>query len=235
MAKINWQKRSDNLEVMDDLNCSGAVVFQTLKELDFINKVLGGNQLSVQALGLLLKKSTEKKPVQLVDLGTGSGYMLNLFSKWAQKSGARLHLLGIDVNPHIVQMAQEMNPEYSFESLNIFSEEFLFREYDIVHASLFFHHFSQEELIDFFSKLKTRARKGIIINDLHRHPLAYHSIRLLTKAFSQSAMVKYDAPLSVLRGFKRQEWKEILEAADIRHYTIKWRWAFRWQIIIHCS
>jgi hypothetical protein len=45
-------------------------------------------------------------------------------------------------------------------------------------------------------------------------------------------MVKFDAPLSVLRGFSRREWIEILEEAGIKTYSIKWKWAFRWQVII---
>jgi hypothetical protein len=73
---------------------------------------------------------------------------------------------------------------------------------------------------------------GIVVNDLHRHWLAYHAIKILTRLFSKSAMVKYDAPLSVLRGFTRGELADILKKAGIVQYTLKWKWAFRWQIII---
>ncbi len=45
-------------------------------------------------------------------------------------------------------------------------------------------------------------------------------------------MVKYDAPLSVLRAFKKQELIEILNKAGIRDYAIRWQWAFRWQVIV---
>ena len=44
-------------------------------------------------------------------------------------------------------------------------------------------------------------------------------------------MVKYDAPLSVFRAFKRAELKEMLEATAIENFTIRWKWAFRWQVI----
>jgi hypothetical protein len=45
-------------------------------------------------------------------------------------------------------------------------------------------------------------------------------------------MVKIDAPLSVLRGFKKQELIDILKQAGITRYTLKWKWAFRWELII---
>ena len=39
---------------MDDLNCSGKVVDRTLRELDFINKWLGGDQVTLDAVDKLL-------------------------------------------------------------------------------------------------------------------------------------------------------------------------------------
>jgi hypothetical protein len=62
---------------------------------------------------------------------------------------------------------------------------------------------------------------------------AYHSIRILTSLFSKSYLVKNDAPLSVLRGFKKRELTTLLDKAGISKYTIKWRWAFRWLVIVH--
>ncbi|WP_431211923.1 hypothetical protein ACQ86N_40085 [Puia sp. P3] len=75
------------------------------------------------------------------------------------------------------------------------------------------------------------AGTGWFINDLHRHPLAWGSIRLLTRLFSGSYLVKNDAPLSVLRGFSRSEWQRILQAAGIGGYTLRWKWAFRWLVV----
>ena len=119
--------------------------------------------------------------------------------------------------------------------LNILDNSFAVLRYDVVLATLFLHHFSDRQLIEIFKSLKKQARIGIVVNDLHRHPLAYYSIKLLTVFFSKSSMVKYDAPLSVLRGFSKKELKAILELAGIKHYSITWKWAFRWQIIIPCG
>ncbi|MDB5252932.1 MAG: methyltransferase protein, partial [Flaviaesturariibacter sp.] len=78
--------------------------------------------------------------------------------------------------------------------------------------------------------LRENCCRGFFINDLHRHPLAYHSIRLLTRAFSRSYLVKNDAPLSVLRGFSRSDWLRVLGRARISPVGIQWKWAFRWLI-----
>jgi hypothetical protein len=83
--------------------------------------------------------------------------------------------------------------------------------------------------------MKETCRIGFLINDLHRHPLAFYSIKLLTQVFSKSYLVKNDAPLSVQRGFTRSEWESIFLAAGINNYSIEWRWAFRWLITYHCN
>jgi hypothetical protein len=103
---------------------------------------------------------------------------------------------------------------------------------DIIFTSLFCHHLSESDLVSLFRRMKTEARTGFFINDLHRHPLAYYSIRWITRLFSRSYLVKNDAPLSVRRGFSRSELISLLEAAGITNYSIRWRWAFRWLVIV---
>ena len=64
--------------------------------------------------------------------------------------------------------------------------------------------------------------------------IRWHIIRsvILTRLFSRSYLVKHDAPLSVLRGFKKKELEELLNKAGILNYTIHWKWAFRWLVIV---
>jgi 2-polyprenyl-3-methyl-5-hydroxy-6-metoxy-1,4-benzoquinol methylase len=157
--------------------------------------------------------------------------------KWrnAIKENRKVQLKGIDANPSVVSYAKRLahnSENLQFETINIFSSEFQKQKFDIIIATLFFHHFKEDELVSLLTSLKQQARVAIIVNDIHRHPLAYYSIKLLTTLFSKSTMVKYDAPLSVLRAFKAQELKTILEKAGIRNYSLKWKWAFRWQLII---
>tara|TARA_B110000196_G_C20704665_1_gene456868 strand:- start:137 stop:295 length:159 start_codon:yes stop_codon:yes gene_type:complete len=41
-------------------------------------------------------------------------------------------------------------------------------------------------------------------------------------------MVRHDAPLSVARGFRRQELMELAEAAGFQWTKLIWVWPFRW-------
>ena len=224
--------RAAEEEIMDDLNCSGHVLRRTLRELEIINKWLGGNRITIKSLEQLLPKNNRE--ITIVDLGCGGGDMLRIIDSWAKNKNLRLNLIGIDANPNIIAFAKrnlQAYPHIQFRTLNIFSEEFGRQQYDIVIGTLFYHHFSSDQLVHFFRKLKQQVAIGFIINDIHRHWLAYYSIKWLTQAFSKSAMVKYDAPLSVLRAFKRRELRKILDATAIENFTIRWKWAFRWQVI----
>ena len=96
---------------------------------------------------------------------------------------------------------------------------------------MFCHHFKDEELISQLQWMKENTSLGFFINDLQRNWFAYHSIKIITKSFSSSYLVKNDAPLSVARGFYKNEWIQLLEQADITNYSVKWKWAFRYLII----
>jgi 2-polyprenyl-3-methyl-5-hydroxy-6-metoxy-1,4-benzoquinol methylase len=234
----DFSKRSDGIEIMDDLNCSGDVVAQTLVELEFINKWLGGNDVTLSGLKLLSLTFPEKKDgerLKIVDLGCGGGDMLKLLSRHFRKKKQPVQLIGVDANPNIIAYAWVNSSDcldITYETLDILSNDFKFKRYDIVFATLFFHHFTSAQLIEIFTSLKKQTRVGIVINDLHRHWLAYYSIKFLTSLFSKSSMVRNDAPLSVMRGFSKNELKEILYHAGIDKYSLEWKWAFRWQLVI---
>lgn len=232
------EKRSTEPEIMDDLKCSGQVVVQTLKELEFINKWLGGNFVTLNGLDKLL--SVVEEPLQqgitIVDIGCGGGDMLKLLSKKVSHAGTIARLIGIDANEHIIAYAAEHTKSYpsiSFQAVDVLTPDFTNQQFDVIISTLFFHHFTTAQLIELFKSLKVQARIGIVVNDLHRHWFAYYSIKWLTQLFSKSAMVKYDAPLSVRRGFSRQELEYVLKQAGITEFSLTWRWAFRWQLVIH--
>lgn len=234
LSMPDFSQRSETVEIMDDLNCSGAIVDQTLAELEFINKWLGGNSVTLNGLNRILN-SCSSDSLKIADLGCGGGDMLMLVRDTLKKNNVKATLTGIDANPNIVAYAKKNAAAYAeinFKVLDVLSDQFRRESFDIVFATLFFHHFTRQQLIGLFKHLTNTTRCGVVINDLHRHPLAYYSIKFLTRTFSKSPMVVNDAPLSVHRGFTRAELEEILNAAGISSFSLKWKWAFRWQLII---
>lgn len=230
-----FSQRDDAKEILDDLEVQGEAVRQNLKELDIINTLLGGNSISVAALKTVLHSHAEKSHWKVADLGCGSGHLMLEMHKVLQQKKCTAKFTGFDANAFIVNYAQKHcadDPAIHIVCRNLLTDP-LPEVYDIIHASLFLHHFTAEELVLLLAKLKPHTATALIINDLHRHPLAYYSIKWLTGLFSKSYLVQHDAALSVAKGFKKSEWTGILERAGYKRYTIKWVWAFRHRIIIY--
>jgi 2-polyprenyl-3-methyl-5-hydroxy-6-metoxy-1,4-benzoquinol methylase len=229
------EKRSYQAELMDDLEGGGPEMARTLDELETINTLLGGYNVVTDAIKHIIKKhKLQGKPLEIADLGCGGGDMLRVLARWGRKNKLQLNLTGIDANNFIVEYAGAKSagfPEVNYRVQDIFSNEFSEKQYDIILCSLFCHHFTDEQLIDLFSRIKKQARVGVIINDLHRHWFAYYAIKYLTQVLSRSTLIRNDAPLSVARAFKRDEMAGLLQRAGIDQYHLKWMWAFRWQVI----
>ncbi|MCB2376489.1 methyltransferase domain-containing protein [Hymenobacter sp. BT635] len=226
--------RATEEELMDDLSLASDALRQNLDELETINTWLGGYRVVLDGLSRLRSRFPAGRALRLADLGSGGGDTLRHIAAWARRKSVPVELVGIDANAFMIAYAAEKAasfPEISFAQQDIFSAEFRRQHFDIITCSLFCHHFSSEALALLLRQLKAQAQIGVIINDLHRQPLAYYSIKWLTRLFRGSYLVQNDAPLSVARAFTRREWQQILAAAGIEQYTLRWCWAFRWQVI----
>ena len=54
----SFTKRSTEPEIMDDLQFAGTMMDQTLRELEIINRWLGGNAVTIDALSRTVGKAT---------------------------------------------------------------------------------------------------------------------------------------------------------------------------------
>ncbi|NDK56793.1 methyltransferase domain-containing protein [Pontibacter sp. BT213] len=222
---------------MDDLTLSGEELRQNLRELEVINNWLGGHKVVLDALDKL-SANYNNQPLTIADIGCGGGDTLTSIANWAQRKNIAVQLTGIDANDFMVNYARKHCQNYSNITIaqhDVFSQEFAHQEYDIIVCSLFCHHFTDAQLIRLFTQLYRQARVAVIINDLHRHWFAYYSIKYITRLLSGSRLVQNDAPLSVWRAFKRHELEVLLEQAGIANYSLRWMWAFRWQLVLHKS
>ncbi len=229
---IDLSKRSNLPEKMDDLNAPEKELRQNLRELEVINNLLGGYSV---VLGALNSLNLQGKKLSVMDLGCGGGDMLRAVANWAKKKNKDVKLLGIDLNPVMISYAKAASsqlPDIEFRLANVFDDKLLNEKPDIVICSLFCHHFEDEQLVALLKRMTQLADKAVIVNDLHRDSIAYYAISILTSIFSKTYMVRYDAKLSVARAFKRSEWRAILAKAGVTNYTLKWRWAWRWELII---
>ncbi len=230
---VNTKHRSKSVEIMDDLSMGGEILLKTLDQLAVINKWLGGNAITLNGIKILLKQKPVNKELTIIDLGCGGGDMLRKVADYGRKKGYSFKLIGVDANLHTIEYAKKLSQEYpeiNYLHQDVFSNEFKQLSYDIVLATLFIHHFSGTKLVGLMRMLHDNAKLGVVVNDLHRHALAYYLFKLLSITISNE-MVKQDGLTSILRGFKKDELVMISEQLNVKSY-IDWKWAFRFQWII---
>lgn len=172
------------------------------------------------------------KIIEICEIGSGGGDNLFALSKYLSKKRYKYTLTGVDMKADCINYAQNTYPDIEFIESD-FRKVNLKTKPDVFFNSLFCHHFTDESLVEMFRWMYSNSNHGFIVCDLHRHPLAYYSIKFLTMLFSKSYLVKNDAPLSVLRGFTKAEIKDLIHKAGITQYSLKWQWAFRWSLIVY--
>ena len=230
---VNTSKRSDQREIMDDFTLEGKMFRDTLDKLERINRTLGGNVVTIAGLQSILKDQPKNKEVTVIDLGCGHGDILRDIAKFGRKKGYTFKLIGIDANQDAIEYAEELSkdfPEISFATLDIFSDDFKKLDFDVVLCTLFAHHFKNEELEPFLKMLFEKAKLGVVINDLHRHKLAYYLFKLIG-LFIRNRMVREDGLTSILRAFKRKDLERLSKNINAKA-SIQWKWAFRYQWIL---
>ncbi|HEY0056525.1 MAG TPA: methyltransferase domain-containing protein [Pedobacter sp.] len=227
----DFSKRSTESEMMDDFSLGGEIINPIMDELEVVNKLLGGYSVFFDAF----KKLQLKDGMTISDWGCGGGDSLRMLALWARKKNLKLNFIGVDATATAVDYARQKAlgfPEIGFIHTDVLSDNLKKDQFDVVISSLFTHHFENESWITLIKKMLDCSKHAVIVNDLNRHWFAYHSIGVLTQLFSKSVMVKHDSKVSVLRGFTRSEIEQLLAKAGITNYQLKWKWAFRWQLIL---
>ncbi|MFT4973855.1 MAG: SAM-dependent methyltransferase [Paraglaciecola sp.] len=233
-----FKNRSTEEEIMDDFNLRGEELERTLNVIENINQWLGGDLVLLSGMKEILPKITDRKsrPITILDAGCGSGDSLRAVANWNKKRGYVLNLIGLDANEFTIEIAQKKavnHPGIQFLAQDIFLENCSFVGVDVVVCGLFMHHLTEEEQLSFLQKCFDSDVKVVLVNDLHRHWLGYYLFQLICFLFRVPHMVKYDGSISILKAFKRSDLQSLMHKAGIKNYDLRWRWAFRYQLIAY--
>lgn len=228
-----FKNRSTEKEILDDFELQGNDLTQNLRELQLVNSNLGGYSLVKEGVERIIIKKNLHGTVRIADIGCGGGDTLRELAKWGSRKNLDLELTGIDANENAISYAKgnsKTHSEIKYQKLNIFSEEFKALEYDIIMFNLFVHHFEEEQIIDFLKVCRSK-NAVVLINDLQRSALAYSLFKIGSRLFRFSKISRHDGLLSIRKAFVRKDLRELLRASGFTEFSIKWKWAFRYQVI----
>ncbi|MGE8427026.1 MAG: methyltransferase domain-containing protein [Sphingobacterium sp.] len=232
---IDTRYRTSQNEIMDDFRLEGDELRVTLDRIAKINRFLGGNSITLNGVKKLLSTSYKNETITIVDIGCGNGDMLRMLSDYGNRHHIKLSLLGIDANPYTTNCARDLSKDYTnitYLCADIFEANFEDVKYDIVLCTLTIHHFDDEAILRLLDSLVNVSKLGVVINDLQRSKMAYRLFQTIAVVFRLNRMTKVDGLVSILRGFKKVELVQFAKRLQLEHYTIQWKWAFRYQWII---
>lgn len=227
--------RTDLEESMDDFSMDNDGLVTALDDIARINQLLGGNSVTLDGVKTLIKDFPKDKIITIMDFGCGSGDMLRMLSKFGKENNLNFQLIGIDANEATIRHAEKCSEE--FENITYLAEDIFLYDFskyniDIALITLTLHHFKDDEILKIMRVILNLVKKGIVVNDLQRSKLAYRLFQAIIFIFRLEKMTAEDGLISILRGFKREDLEKFSTELGLKKYSIKWKWAFRYQWII---
>lgn len=226
-----WQnKRSEEQEILDLGDYSDSEYESCLHLLGKVNEVLGGFSATKKAM-LRLKET----PNSILDIGCGGGQLCQKLHGWFPKA----KIVGIDISQKAVEYAERLLPTSCKERVTFVLQKdkslpYGDNSFDVVTTMLVCHHMSDDELVLFLKESFRISSMAVVVNDLHRHILAYIGFSLIAPFIFLNRLIWHDGRLSIRRSFQKNDWISFLERAGFqkRQYSLTWNFPFRWTLTL---
>ena len=227
---MDLSRRSRQPEWMDTETVTEADFAACLTDLATVNTVTLARPPTVAFMRSVARGLPPGSRLSILDVGFGDGDMLRRLHRWGARRGLRLSLAGIDLNPWSAPSARAATPPHmaiDYRTGDVFDEPP--SSCDVVISSMVTHHLTDAQIVAFLGWMERTAGRGWFINDLHRHALAYHGFRALSRLAGWHRFVQHDGPLSVARSFRRPDWAALLRTAGLDGVAqVRWRLPFRY-------
>jgi hypothetical protein len=202
-----------------------------LRDLETVNTLTLGRRPTIRWLERATCSHRRGDRFSLLDVGFGHGDMLRAISAWARRRGLEPCLYGIDLNPRSAATAAAETPSGSgitFLTGDVF--DFSPPEpMDFVISALFTHHLTDAEAAAFLTWMEERTLRGWFVNDLHRLAVAFYGFTAISHFMGWHRYIRNDGPVSIARGFRPDDWREIASSAglDLEAVSIERHFPFR--------
>lgn len=138
-------------------------------------------------------------PVTFVEIGSGSGDLAREAGTIFARDGVPARVAVLDLDPTALRLARaEGLDAVRGDALRL---PWADRSIDVLLAVKFAHHFSGDALDRLIAEMTRVARRCVLVLDIRRSWLAYAGFVAWSRIFTRNRLVRYDGPLSVLRGF----------------------------------
>jgi hypothetical protein len=216
-------------EVLDEPGVSPALVARSHVDIARANALFGGTRAVIARVRAIAPRLPEAPLV--VDVGAGSGDILDAVCETLRKTGRRPRPVAIDV---AVSLAPAVRLRGShFICASIFALPLPTACADLVIAAQILHHFPPEALPTIITELHRVARQAVLISDLQRSWLAAAGLWATSFPLGFHPVSRHDGVVSVLRGFAPHELRDaVLRTTGVpaeEHRHLGWRVTADWR------
>lgn len=205
-------------ELLDRVDHEPRELAANLRDIRLVNRLAGGSATTLRHLPGLISAIPTSRPVEILDLATGSGDIPLALLVWARRHARQLRLTVTDTSTAILDTARQTlagAADVAFALYDARAVPLPDRAFDIVLCSLALHHFSPPDATLVLREMDRLARVGFIVNDIRRSPMGYIAAWTTSRIATTNRLTRHDMPLSVLRAYTPAELRGLLADAGI--------------------
>jgi ubiquinone/menaquinone biosynthesis C-methylase UbiE len=218
-------KRHPTPELLDVDSGEPEEIAGSLRDLESFNRLLGGIT-TTRELVHAVARTTATNQLSLLEVAAGDGFVPRSVSRDLSKKGITIRATLLDrAFSHLPRNGTAKKVVADGLVLPFADSTF-----DLVSCSLFVHHLSPEQAIQFVRESLRVSRLAVLINDLIRHPLhlllAYAGVPLY-----RSRLTRHDAPASVRQAYTVEEMRKLMLEAGATNVITRQHFLFRMGVI----
>lgn len=200
MIALSLPNRRLEPELMDDPALDPARHEQALRGVRRINRVSLAALSSWRAIVAATKDIDANHTLRIADIASGGGDIAFGLVRHATRAGRTVEVTGFDISETAVALANRRS------EANGLAATFAQRDalhgplptgFDVITSSLFFHHLTDEQIVDVLRRMREADPRAIVINDLVRSSMHLAAAHVFTRLLSRSPIVHFDGPASV--------------------------------------
>ena len=210
-------RRSTQAEYFDLPDRSAAEVAEGYRLLNRVNRLLHNAEPFRRLIPGWLGEERCRR-LSFLDLGAGNGQLANELTAWAARRGWDWRFTNLDLNP----LALQLNPQGCNVAASATALPFCDGSFDVVIGTQMTHHLKDEaDVTRHFAEAWRVSRDAVFIHDVHRNVGLQSVLWLLLMALRVPANFRADGMLSVARGWRVAEFKDLAARAGMKGARVR--------------
>ena len=227
-------RRIDQDELLDRDEGTEEQVALSLRDLDRINRYLGGKAFLRRHVFPLLDRADPSRPLRILDLACGSAVCARWIADRVRRWGRKVEIVALDRSARHLDVARaeiargraDGYPEITLLRADAGRLPFQAGTFDLVVSTLFLHHLSPPDLAVMIRVWACVCRGRLLLNDLVRDWVPYYFFLAARPIFARSPLTRYDGQVSLLRAYALPEMRAIAERAGVGSIRIHRDWRY---------